>query len=104
MEIAVRTRPAAAPASLGRSLDTTAAAVPLFGTAMLQTFLVAAMARRGWLPPGSILSSVLRVPAGYAAILIASLWWARRLRADGDEGVCLRTGNDVDRPPTQAGA
>ena len=76
----------------------------LFGTAMLQTFLIGAAARHGWLPPTSILSSILRVPAGWAAIVIGSLWRARRLRAGGDEGVCLRTGNDVDRPPTQAGA
>lgn len=75
----------------------------LFGTAMLQTFLVAGMARRGWLPPGSILSSILRVPAGYAAILIASLWWARRLGPGRGERACLRNGEDLDRAPTQTG-
>jgi hypothetical protein len=54
MEIAVRTRPAAAPASLVRGLDTTAAAVPLFGTAMFFSgfllFLVEPMVARMVLP------------------------------------------------------
>ena len=53
MEIAVRTRPAG-PAPVVRGLDTTAAAVPLFGTAMFLSgfllFLVEPMVARMVLP------------------------------------------------------
>jgi hypothetical protein len=62
----------------------------IFLAAMLQRFLIAALARGVWLPPRSI-SSMLGVPVGYAAILIASLWWARRLGASSAEGVHVTT-------------
>jgi hypothetical protein len=52
----------------------------LFGTAVLQSFLIAMLARRGWYTR-RYLFVISPIPTASVVIVIASLWWARRLAA-----------------------